>query len=130
VIIFRVKNSGIAASRLKRACQVAMVTARQESTIRVLANSNVADSYKYPHDGVGSDHDSVGIFQQRPSWGTIKDRMDPANSADKFLNKLKTIHDWWTLDIDVAAQRVQVSKFPEAYKQWIPLARSVCDAGW
>lgn len=77
VIISRVKRSGIAVNNLKRACQVAMVTARQESRILVLANSNVAQSYNYPYDGVGNDHDSVGIFQQRPSWGTVKDRMDP-----------------------------------------------------
>jgi hypothetical protein len=77
VIISRVRGSGIAANLQKRACKVAMVTARQESRILVLANSNVARSYNYPYDGVGSDHDSVGIFQQRPSWGTIKDRMDP-----------------------------------------------------
>lgn len=61
----------------KRACLVAIATAQQESGIRVLANTGVKASYNYPHDGEGSDHDSVGIFQQRPGWGTVKDRMDP-----------------------------------------------------
>jgi len=61
----------------KRACLVAIATARQESGIRVLANTGVKESYNYPHDGEGSDHDSVGIFQQRPGWGSVKDRMDP-----------------------------------------------------
>ena len=61
----------------KRACLVAIATAQQESNIRVLANTGVPESYNYPHDGEGKDHDSVGIFQQRPGWGTVKDRMDP-----------------------------------------------------
>lgn len=84
VIISRVINMpGIANSDRKRACYVAMVTARQESSILVLANRNVADSYNYPYDGVGSDHDSVGIFQQRASWGTTRDRMDPVSFCPK-----------------------------------------------
>jgi hypothetical protein len=78
-IIARVKASGIAASLQKRACEVAMVTARQESDIKVLANPNVPASFNYPHDGQGSDHDSVGIFQQRQSWGSTKDLMSPVS---------------------------------------------------
>jgi hypothetical protein len=74
----------------KRACLVAIATAMQESTIRILANTKVPESYNYPHDGEGSDHDSVGIFQQRPGWGTVKDRMDavccaPGVGRDSYL---------------------------------------------
>lgn len=37
---------------------------------------------------VGSDHDSVGCFQQRvPSWGTTADCMDPKKSCHKFMNR-------------------------------------------
>jgi hypothetical protein len=61
----------------KRACLVSIATAYQESGIRVLANTGVAASYNYPHDGEGKDHDSVGIFQQRAGWGTVQARMDP-----------------------------------------------------
>jgi hypothetical protein len=74
-IIARTKVD-FAASQQKRACYVAITTAFQESSIRILANSNYPDSLNYPHDGVGSDHDSVGIFQQRASWGSTKDRMN------------------------------------------------------
>jgi len=62
-----------------KACQVAVVTAKQESNILVLANKGIPESYNYPHDGEGKDHDSVGIFQQRAGWGTVKDRMDPVS---------------------------------------------------
>ncbi|CAI6334329.1 unnamed protein product [Periconia digitata] len=130
------KYAHIIASRVhalglpKRACLVAIATAQQESGIRVLANTGEPASYNYPHDGEGSDHDSVGIFQQRPGWGTVKDRMDPASSADKFLNRLKTVSNWQSLSIAQAAQKVQVSAFPDAYAKWETLATNVCNAAF
>ena len=74
-IIARAK-ADFASSQAKRACYVAITTAFTESNIKILANSKYPDSLNYPHDGVGQDHDSVGIFQQRPSWGSTKDRMN------------------------------------------------------
>lgn len=105
-IISRVKVNFVD-SLEKRACQVAIVTGMQESSLRILANSGVPESLKLPHDGVGSDHDSVGIFQQRAGWGTVEDRMDAGKSADKFLHALKGVNNWQNLGIAVAAQKVQ-----------------------
>ncbi|KAG0127196.1 hypothetical protein HOY82DRAFT_81552 [Tuber indicum] len=113
-----------------RGCQVSIVTAMQESRIRVLANPSVPDSNKYPHDGTGSDHDSVGIFQQRPQfWGTVKDCMDPKSSAGKFFTALKKVNGWERMEIGRAAQSVQRSAFPDAYTKHTPLAKGVCEAG-
>jgi hypothetical protein len=110
-----------------RGCQVSMVTALQESNIRVLANPSVPESLKYPHDGTGKDHDSVGIFQQRPQfWGTVKDCMDPETSAEKFFNALKKVNGWEGKGIGEAAQAVQKSAFPGAYNKHIPLAQTIC----
>ena len=39
---------------------IAIMMALQESSLRVLANVNVPGSLNYPHDGIGSDHDSLG----------------------------------------------------------------------
>jgi len=99
----------------EQAVVVALATAMQESGIRVLANPNVPDSYDFPHDGEGSDHDSVGIFQQRQSWGATAVLMDPAGSANLFFDKLERIDGWEDLPVTVAAQRVQVSAYPDAY---------------
>ncbi|MGI4802322.1 MAG: hypothetical protein ACRYG8_51480, partial [Janthinobacterium lividum] len=44
---------------------VALIVALQESKLNNYANSTVPDSLNYPHEGVGSDHDSVNPFQQR-----------------------------------------------------------------
>jgi hypothetical protein len=46
-----------------RAWVVATATAMAESRLQVLANASVAESLTLPHDGVGVDHDSVGLFQ-------------------------------------------------------------------
>lgn len=113
-----------------RGCQVSIVTAMQESRIRVLSNPSVPESNNYPHDGVGSDHDSVGIFQQRPQfWGTVKDCMDPRTSAGKFFAALKKVNGWEGMEIGKAAQSVQKSACPSCYSQHIPLAQKVCAAG-
>jgi murein DD-endopeptidase MepM/ murein hydrolase activator NlpD len=110
---------------------IALAVAMQESTLHVLANDNpqyplvAAHSLALPHQGVGRDHDSVGLFQQRPSppegaggWGTVGELMDPATSAAKFYASLQRIPDWQKLPLTVAAQMVQRSAFPDAYQKW------------
>ena len=109
---------------------VALMTALQESTLRNLANSDVGESMGLPHDGEGSDHDSVGLFQQRPSmgWGTVKELMDPSTSAGRFYERLKTVEGWESMSPGQAAQKVQVSAFPDAYGRWEPAAKSLLSA--
>jgi murein DD-endopeptidase MepM/ murein hydrolase activator NlpD len=85
---------------------IAIATAIQESSLR-----NLGDL------GSKNDHDSLGLFQQRPSqgWGTPAQVMDPVYASTKFYEKLLQVPDWQTLPLTVAAQRVQVSAFPDAY---------------
>ena len=49
------------------------------------------ESADYPHQGSGSDHDSVGLFQQRPSsgWGTVAELMRPSYAARAFYAALR-----------------------------------------
>lgn len=98
-----------------KAAMIALATAMQESGLRVLANPAVPISMQMAHDGVGTDHDSVGPFQQRQSWGTTADLMNPATSAHKFYEKLMRIPGWQSLPVTVAAQKVQSSAYPSAY---------------
>jgi murein DD-endopeptidase MepM/ murein hydrolase activator NlpD len=85
---------------------IAVATAMQESN---LVNHGFL--------GDRNDHDSLGLFQQRPSqgWGTPEQIMDPVYSSKKFYGKLLEVPDWETLPLTVAAQRVQVSAYPNAY---------------
>ncbi|GIJ40528.1 M23 family metallopeptidase [Micromonospora andamanensis] len=97
---------------------IALATAMQESTLRNLANSGVPESLALPHEGVGSDHDSVGLFQQRPGWGSVRDRMTPSYAATKFYEVLARVDGWERMRLTDAAQAVQRSGYPEEYQKW------------
>jgi murein DD-endopeptidase MepM/ murein hydrolase activator NlpD len=98
-------------------------------------------SLKYPHDAVGNDADSVGLFQQRASVGwaddssfkaqsnpdeAIKRLLDPRWTAQQFFGGpggsenrgLLDVTGWESLPPTVAAQKVQGSAFPDAYAKW------------
>jgi hypothetical protein len=112
----------------RRAHVVAIATALQESHLRNLANPGVPGSLNHPNEGVGQDHDSIGLFQQRPNWGSVDQLMDPQEAARRFYAALVTIPGWDQLSVTVAAQRVQVSAFPDAYAQHQGLAEQIVDS--
>ncbi|OKI53805.1 C40 family peptidase [Micromonospora sp. CB01531] len=88
---------------------IAVATAMQESGLRNL-----------PHLGNRNDHDSIGVFQQRPSqgWGSVTQLSEPTHQAGKFFAKLLTVPGWETMPLTQAAQAVQASAFPDAYAKW------------
>ena len=69
------------------------------------------ESLTFPHDKVGHDLDSMGLFQQRPSasWGTPAELMDPTISAGKFYDALMKVDGWQSMSPATAAQTVQGS---------------------
>ncbi|KAF9437598.1 hypothetical protein BGZ76_000122 [Entomortierella beljakovae] len=110
-----------------RGCAVAIATALVESNIAVYCNRKVPGSCNLPHDDVGSDHLSVGIFQQQsPMWGTAKQCMEPASSAGLFYKALKGVRGWASMSIGVAAQRVQRSAYPDRYATRATQAVNIC----
>lgn len=114
----------------ERGQAVALVTAMQESQLLVLANTGLPASLDVPNQGTGYDHDSVGLFQQRPSsgWGTIEECMDVEYSTTVFYKSLQRIKGWEGMDLTVAAQSVQISAFPDHYAKWEGLAWDIIDA--
>lgn len=111
----------------KEGATIGVATSIVETGLRMYANNAVPESLSYPHDAVGSDHDSVGLFQQRQAgWGTLAERMNPRASAGLFFNKLMQF-DWRSMDPGAAAQRVQVSAFPAKYGQQMGAARGIVD---
>lgn len=104
----------------QQAAVVAIATAAQESRLGQ-AGMNVA-----------VDHDSLGLFQQRPSsgWGTPEQVKDPSYATNAFLDALVKIRDWASMPITVAAQTVQASAFPSAYAKWEPQAREFAARFW
>ena len=112
----------------KKAAEIGVATALVESgdPMQMYANNSVPESLKYRHDAVGSDHDSVGLFQQRDNgaWGTVAQRMDPYESAKMFFAELMKI-DWENMDPGAAAQAVQRSAFPDRYATKMQRARDM-----
>lgn len=113
----------------KEGASIGVATAIVESALKMYANAAVPESLGFPHDAVGSDHDSVGLFQQRQAgWGTLAERMNPYGSAALFFNAMMSkFPNWRAMDPGVVAQGVQVSAFPDRYGQRMGEARGWVD---
>ena len=62
------------------------------------------------------DLDSIGLFQQRDSWGSYAQRMDPEWASRQFISRaIRQNRPWMTAG--QLAQDVQVSAFPERYDE-------------
>jgi hypothetical protein len=107
---------GVVLAVPKRGQVVALATAMQESQL-----------YNLGDLGAKNDHDSLGLFQQRPSmgWGTAAQVTDPVFAATAFYLALMRVPGWESMAVTVAAQRVQRSAFPNAYAQWETVATSL-----
>lgn len=97
---------------------MAVALVESGSPLKMWANRAVPESLKFRHDAVGSDYDSVGLFQQRDNgaWGTVKQRMTPYDSAGMFFDAmLRKYPNWRGMEPGAVAQGVQVSAFPDRY---------------
>ncbi|WP_433317894.1 peptidase M23 [Micromonospora sp. CA-269861] len=114
----------------RRGLVIAVATAMQESNLYNVASGVLPESQDYPHQGVGWDHDSVGLFQQRSSsgWGPVGRLMDPEFATRQFLTALEQVPGWQRMRLTDAAQAVQVSAYPEHYQQHEWRATRVVDA--
>ncbi len=96
-----------------RAWVIAVATSLQESTL-----------HNYGNLGDRNDHDSQGLFQQRPSsgWGSPKQITNPQYASRAFYKSLTKVDGWKSLPLTAAAQSVQVSAFPDHYAKWEKMA--------
>lgn len=100
---------------------IALMTAMQES--------------KFVNYLTPVDHDSLGIFQQRPStgWGTPEQITDVPTSSKSFYGVadfgtnpgLIQIAGWETMPPGDVCQAVQGSAYPDRYAQWEQFARDL-----
>jgi hypothetical protein len=120
---------------------IALMAALTESTLRMLANTVYPDSADHPNGGVGSDHDSLGLFQMRPQagWGTVAELMSPVYQAQAFYGGpngpnypsprgLLDIPGWQNMPRGEVAQAVEVSAFPDRYANYEPVAETILTA--
>ncbi|MEU3454446.1 hypothetical protein ABZ671_12690 [Micromonospora sp. NPDC006766] len=116
-IIAATKKAGLP----ERAAVISIATSLQESKLENLG-----------HLGDQNDHDSLGLFQQRPSsgWGTPEQITDPEYATTAFLKGLKQVDGWQDMPLTKAAQTVQVSAYPDAYAQWEQQAADLVAQHW
>jgi hypothetical protein len=102
-----------------QAAQIALMTAMVEAGLE-------------DHSGPSTDHDSGGLFQQRPSagWGTYQQVRDPVYATNKFLDHLISLPGWQTMQPGAAAQAVQGSAFPERYQMKFGEASQILQSSW
>lgn len=105
-----------------RGIEIALATGLVESNLQVYANEKVPDSMNIPHDAVGSDGYSVGIFQQQVVgppwwWGDAATCMDPTSSAGLFYDRLVKLDYNGPNSPGSYAQAVQDSAYPDRYDQ-------------
>ncbi|MFG2049965.1 hypothetical protein ACGFIW_21365 [Micromonospora sp. NPDC048935] len=116
-IVDAAKKTGVG----DRGAVIGVATSLQESKL-----------YNLGHLGAYNDHDSQGLFQQRPSsgWGTPDQITDPEYAATAFFTALRNVGGWQDLPLTAAAQTVQVSAFPYAYAQWEEQAADIVQQMW
>jgi hypothetical protein len=106
---------------VERAAVIAVTTAITESTLHNYTQA--------------ADHDSLGLFQQRPSqgWGTPAQIVDPVYSTNAFLNAMLRKfpnNAWMSGSIGPICQAVQVSAVPDAYGFEVHDAQLIVSALW
>ncbi|MDV2982489.1 UNVERIFIED_CONTAM: M23 family metallopeptidase [Actinomycetes bacterium ARC8] len=154
----QLKNAAVIINEARKAdvdrqgAVIGLMTAMQESSLRILANGGdweypkntsimtyeqwlkardiVMKSLDYPHEGVGNAWDALGILQQRPSagWGSVKEIMNPSYAASAFYERLVKVPNWRDKPYELAAEAVQISGKPDNYADHRTNAESIFDA--
>jgi hypothetical protein len=105
----------------ERAAVISIATALQESKLQNLGNL-----------GAANDHDSLGLFQQRPTsgWGSPEQITNPQYATTAFQKALQQVPGWQDMTLTDAAQKVQVSAYPDAYAKWESQAADLTAQYW
>ncbi|GAA1003205.1 hypothetical protein Aple_002910 [Acrocarpospora pleiomorpha] len=115
MVVNTVRNLGLHS----RAAVIAITTVIVESAIQ-----NIDQEY---------DHDSLGLFQQRGTWGSRAQRLDPVWATTAFINKMKRVYPnnaWMTTPIGEVCQGVQVSAYPAKYPPEVSDAQIIVNHLW
>ncbi|MGH3433849.1 MAG: C40 family peptidase [Thermocrispum sp.] len=113
------RPQGLSAEQARNAAVIITVGHRMQIPLRgwVIAIATALQESDLINSSAATDHDSLGLFQQRPSqgWGTPAQILDPAYASAAFYTALRHVPGWENLPLTVAAQTVQRSAYPHAY---------------
>lgn len=109
-------NAGAAAGVNVQGQTLAVMTAMGESGLRNIDHGDLAGP------------DSRGLFQQRDTWGTLAQRLNPTVSAGFFFQRLVKVPNWESLTPTMAAHAVQINADPDHYAPYYSSAEAVVAA--
>ncbi|WP_232345007.1 FG-GAP repeat domain-containing protein [Actinoplanes awajinensis] len=130
-------GSSLTAARI--ACARGIVRAVQQRGLgqraAVLALTTAITESSLNNHLFAVDHDSLGLFQQRPSmgWGSPDELVDVTYATNAFLNAMIRKYpggSWQSGEIGPICQRVQTSAHPAAYAREAPDAQLIVSALW
>jgi hypothetical protein len=111
--------AGLSPEQTRNAALIVAVGQRMKVPVRgwVIAVATALQESDLINSGTATDHDSLGLFQQRPSqgWGSPEQIMNPDYAAGRFYEHLLRVPGWQTMALTDAAQAVQRSAYPDAY---------------
>lgn len=132
----KVLQAGVDLGITPKGIVIGFATVFVESNWTMYANASVPASMSIPHDEVGSDGYSVGLFQQQVVlgdngywWGDAAKCMDPYKSAQLFFSRLAANTDY-NSDANTPgsyAQAIQGSAFPGRYDERMSDAQALYD---
>ncbi|MWV75859.1 M23 family metallopeptidase [Rathayibacter rathayi] len=113
-----------------QASRIGIIAAMGESS---LMNISYGDNAVNPD---GSIADSIGLFQQQSSWGTVAQRMDPIYAATSFFlgphhdgtGGLAAVAGWEQMTPTLAIHTVEVNADPDHYARYYSDADSIVAA--
>ncbi len=120
---------------------IALAVASQESRFTNYANdgrgsdisflqTGISASLRLPHEAVGSDHGSVGVFQQQwPWWGTLPDLMNPPPRPASSTRHACRCLAGNACRSPSPRSRSRRSAYPDAYADDEAVARQLLGAG-
>ncbi|MDJ0379089.1 hypothetical protein [Cryobacterium sp. PH31-L1] len=109
-------NAGVQLGLTAQAQTLGVMTAMGESSLINLDHGDTAGP------------DSRSLFQQRATWGSLAERMDPTISARLFFQRLIALTGWETMTPSAAASAVQINADPEHYAPFFAPATDVVTA--
>lgn len=111
-----VMNAGAALGVPTVGQTIGVMTAMGESSLKNITYGDAAGP------------DSRGLFQQRDTWGTLQQRMNPTQAATFFFERLLKVPNWDTMAPSLAAHAVQINADPDHYTKYYATAKNVVTA--
>lgn len=114
-----------AAAIMNAAAAIGLDTSGQTLGVMTAMGESSLENLSY---GDAAGPDSRGLFQQRDSWGTLAQRMDPTSAATLFFERLIRLPGWQQMTPTAAAHAIQRNADPNHYAPYFAPAQAVVAA--